>query len=85
MTTKEREKIYSWNNLQLKRRNKILVFGNNYNQRGNGELRRETNHDYKRRKKNYVHGTIYNKEQIISVWEQLQPEREWRITPRNKS
>jgi hypothetical protein len=37
MTTKEREKIYSWNNLELKRRNKILVFGNNYNQRGNGE------------------------------------------------
>jgi hypothetical protein len=49
MTTKEGKKLCSWNNLQLKRRNKILVFGNNYNQRGNGELRRGTNHDYKRR------------------------------------
>jgi hypothetical protein len=29
--------------------------------------------------------TIKKKEQIISVWEQLQLEREWRITPRNKS
>jgi hypothetical protein len=29
--------------------------------------------------------TIKKKEQIISVWKQLQPEREWRITPWNKS
>jgi hypothetical protein len=50
MTTKEGEKLCSWNNLQLKGRNKILVFGNNYNQRGNGELCRGTIHDYKRTK-----------------------------------